>query len=202
MTASEAKHWIQRYTLWERGFTLCVTEGLNSSDVLAVRDGLAIEYEIKVSKSDLMREIKVIQTALRKQTFGYSRAKLEKHETYLGNRQPRIFNHYTQEAIFIPNFFTFVVPDALAECAAQGVLGTPYGVLTVSDRGNITNHVTARRIKDEPVEVRKLYRVMHRACLENYTLRKELASARLESKSLREELKRHEKADVTSEGGL
>ena len=64
--AHEVKLKIQRYCFFERNHIAVVTEGFNGADVLSITDAcLANEFEIKVSRSDLKKELDAIEYATR-----------------------------------------------------------------------------------------------------------------------------------------
>ncbi len=112
-----------------------------SADVVACRySGKLSEFEIKVSRSDLLGEIAAVKRALEPQSvvtttqnsFGFelgyevvkvsdtklSKTKVEKHHHYLV--RPR--------KSFRPNQFYFAVPTGLVELAAENTKGLKYGV--------------------------------------------------------------------------
>ena len=84
-----------------------VTEGFNSSDVFGIRRSFYTnEFEIKLTKNDLLQEVNIISRIIKNKTTlgcGGSRNKVYKHADYLGYEK-RYFND------FIPNEFNFVVP--------------------------------------------------------------------------------------------
>lgn len=62
--AHGVKRLIMSYAFFERGHIGVVTEGLNNADVLSITKGkYAVEFEIKVSRSDLNKELAAIRYA-------------------------------------------------------------------------------------------------------------------------------------------
>lgn len=120
-----------------------VVDEHNWMDVFGIRrSGYMVEYEIKISKSDLMREIKLMNG---EQPIKYSKdwVKWEKHAHYLKReiiKQPSIYDSipgYSNNvdiAYFMPNEFYFYVPDFLAECAVRETVNTPYGVVKIGEK--------------------------------------------------------------------
>ena len=151
--ASDVKARIMRYAFYERGHTATVTEGLRNADVLSVKGTTAYEFEIKVSKSDLDKEIAAINYALaehegrgigrpdtpeqeainatlfdlKKKSGGWS--KISKHKEHLNAV------HYFDETPswayghrYIPNYFYLVVPNNLVQHAIDNT-PSKFGVI-------------------------------------------------------------------------
>jgi len=150
MTAQEIKKAMVHYLLWERGARAVAHEystGLSKCDMFSVNRLLfSTEYEIKVSKPDLMMEIKIIKRTLQElnpQLFRGSLpySKSEKHIRYLGKGQP------TSYKLFIPNHFYFVVTSELSHEAIEGVQETPYGVIEINQNMGNAPKVVRRAAK-------------------------------------------------------
>jgi hypothetical protein len=143
------------YAFFERGHTAVVTEGLRNADVVSIRGKWAYEFEIKVSKSDLDRELAAIEYAnkvaagaelgpavegskqeqinlelagLKLKAGGYS--KVSKHEEYI---DPKGYfekhKRYMFQKSYIPNYFYLVVPDKLSKYAIEKTENTGYGII-------------------------------------------------------------------------
>lgn len=155
--AHSVKHKILSYAFNERNYMAAVTEGLNNADVLGIdKRRRAIEFEIKVSRSDLQKELAAIKYAnltthdkemkmadgdpeqlalnielasLKKKSGGWS--KISKHQEYI---DPTAYfekmrkRHYYHNG-YVPNVFYFVVPSKLVKLAIEGTVGTGYGVI-------------------------------------------------------------------------
>lgn len=122
------------HLFWQLHHPIIIDEH-NFMDVFSVRrSNYTVEYEIKISKSDLMREIKIIKG---EQPIKYSKdwTKWEKHAHYLSRSIKQIPNRYgfvtnnIDRAYFIPNEFIFYIPDFLVDCAMKELQGTPYGII-------------------------------------------------------------------------
>ena len=159
------------YLLFRRGFLGAFTESFNGADVLGVtRKLLTWEFEIKVSKEDLVKELKAIRFLTGADTnFRRARAanKTNKHATYLKHE------HGYKEGYFIPNFFSFVVPKEIADYTVRGVAETPYGVFYDSG-GTLFSRVTPRKLKNETIDQASLLQLLRKASCENYNLRERL----------------------------
>lgn len=143
-----------------------------SADVVACRyNGLMSEYEIKVSRSDLLGEIAAIRRALEPDAItigrwsnydiytGYdriivnetklSKTKIEKHHHYLV--RPR--------KSFRPNQFYFAVPTHLVPIAVEKLSGLKYGVL---DADTLTIAKKAQSIHHEDHETSVYIHMLNR----------------------------------------
>lgn len=154
--AHSVKHKILSYAFNERNYMAAVTEGLNNADVLGIdKRRRAIEFEIKVSRSDLQKELAAIRYALltthdkvmavadndpeqlalnielgnlKKKSGGWS--KISKHEEYVDPiKYLENRKGYFYENRYVPNVFYLVVPEKLVELAISGTEGTGYGVI-------------------------------------------------------------------------
>lgn len=125
---------------WRLNYTIVIDE-YKFMDVFGVRrNGYCVEFEIKISKSDLCRELNLMNC---EQPMKWSKdwPKWEKHSHYLNRRidptkfrnQYALFLHENlpEPEFFMPNEFYFYVPDFLADFAAQATANTPYGVIKI-----------------------------------------------------------------------
>lgn len=158
--AHAVKQKVLKYAFFERGHIAAVTEGLNNADVLSIDKGrAAVEFEIKVSRSDLQKELLAIKygrgfanttgQAARKQMSldigvpkkagGWS--KVSKHEEYIDpeNYFKRNACRYSYEQ-YLPNYFYLVVPEKLVQLALDGVSGTKYGVIAFDGCRQLDKH--------------------------------------------------------------
>lgn len=156
--AHEVKRLIMSYAFFERGHIAVVTEGVNQADVLSItKDRLAVEFEVKVTKSDLNKELAAIRYAimtmkegkgLRPATAGSEQeqlnlefaslkqkaggwSKVSKHEEYI---DPKAYfesrKSYMVTNSYVPNYYYIVVPKALVGYAVEKLQGTGYGVIS------------------------------------------------------------------------
>lgn len=189
-TSQDVKTRLMHIALWGNK-ALCVqTECLNNSDVLEVNKRLySTEYEIKVSRSDLLSEIKCINAAVKKlhdRNLPYN--KMRKHENYLIDKlQSQFFTTPRGEKIplrgkqFIPNYFYFVIPKRLWTSDIGEMLAfTDYGVIIFdlyqgfSDIAHtmpktsmiMETKKVAKKLHTEKIDQAHLYQVMHRCSYE------------------------------------
>lgn len=136
---SELAHWLY----WQLKYTIICDE-YQYADIFAVkRNGYTSEFEIKVSKSDFDREMRIIKTKPEDVVkWGKDWQKWQKHWRYLGNERTRDMMGMAEQTLFdhgicpnidderyYPNEFWFYVPDYLAEHALKECQGLPYGVV-------------------------------------------------------------------------
>lgn len=181
------------------GFNGCwaITEHRNWSDAYVIRKtGYCAEIEVKVSKSDLLGENKVIKEVLERSDEDLynpslsrwkKRAKYNKHEQYLTNPT----NCFKEEKSYIqqnntPNEFYFAVPSKLGELAKACVAGTPYGVITIGEykylnyygeeRTSSGFHILVKAKKLHTVKLRPIdyQHALARAFTESWNYRNEL----------------------------
>lgn len=137
--AHTVKQKLMRYARFERDHVAVVTEGLRQADVLSITKGrLAYEFEVKVSRSDLNKELAAIRYAsitmkdnrnyapadndpeqlalnmelgaLKQKSGGWS--KISKHEEYTDPKKYfEKHQRYMYTHSYIPNYFYIVVPD-------------------------------------------------------------------------------------------
>lgn len=133
------------YLMFERNSVAVATEYGNAggiADLIAVNKNLYVtEYEIKVSKADLMGELNSIEFFFKhgQDMFGGEEwqkgikkcNKYSKHKLYLDgveSAKPKWYN--SDHIIHVPNQFYFVVPEDLVQYC--GILDkTPYGLMQV-----------------------------------------------------------------------
>lgn len=166
--AHSVKTKVMRYARYERDHIAVVTEGLNHADVLSItRSRLAVEFEVKVSRSDLQKELAAIRYAtitmkegrnlapayegseqmalnielgkLKQKSGGWS--KISKHEEYI---DPKGYfeqhRRYMLGQHYLPNYFYLVVPEKLVPLAIEGTKGTGYGVIAYDGCRQKDNH--------------------------------------------------------------
>lgn len=173
MSSQELKIATINYLLFRRNFLGAFTESFNAADVLGVsRKFISWEFEIKVSKEDLAKELKAIRFITGEDTnLRRARAanKTSKHKSYLDP----FYKKSVPDGFFIPNYFSFVVPEEIAEYVARGVAGTPYGVYLVNAAG-LYSKVTPKQIHDSQITENNLHLLVRKACTENLGLREKL----------------------------
>lgn len=129
---------------WRLHYSVVVDE-YEFMDIFGVRqNGYAVEFEVKISRSDFMREINLIQGEQPTSNYGKDWAKWYKHARYLGKeikkseyelrmekiyRESNMSRNVTVDRFFIPNEFNFYVPDYLTEFALEKLSNLPYGLI-------------------------------------------------------------------------
>lgn len=167
--ATEVKQKIMHYARFERDHIAVVTEGLRNADVLGItRTQFATEFEIKVSRSDLNKELAAIKYAditmnqdrnlapadsdpeqmelnielgkLKNKSGGWT--KISKHEEYTDPKKYfEKHRRYMYTQPFIPNYFYMVVPDKLVAYAVEQLAGTKYGVIAYDGCRQLDQHM-------------------------------------------------------------
>lgn len=175
MSSQELKIATLNHLLFRRNFLGAFTESLNAADVLGVSRKLkSWEFEIKISKEDLAKELKAIRFIVGTDTnMRRARAanKSSKHRDYLMCQE--LGKENLMSEYFIPNYFSFVVPEDLVAYATRGVEGTPYGVYYVN-AASLYSKVTPQKIHDQEIEKDKMFLLVRKASTENLGLREKL----------------------------
>ena len=167
-----------REFLYERNHVATFTESLNNSDILSLtRSFYSHEVEIKTTKSDLLRELNVIDFVFDRGIKGarISPTKLEKHERYLKDK-------WKQMGWTKPNYFSFCVPFELSYLIQNEfrLEETPYGLIVFNERYDIPEDYTIdikikpKLMHKEKVKVDDLWGLVRKACTESVELRKKL----------------------------
>lgn len=155
--AHDVKRSVMNYAFFERGHIAAVTEGLRGADVLSItKDRMAVEFEVKVSRSDLNKEFAAIKYAtmtmkedkqfapaengpeqvalnmelagLKQKSGGWS--KISKHEEYIDPKKYfESHKRFMFDKGYVPNYFYIVVPNKLVVYAIENLAGTGYGVI-------------------------------------------------------------------------
>lgn len=144
LTSTHLKKSLASHMFWSLHYSVVVDE-YNFMDILGVRrNGFAVEFEVKISRSDFMREINLIHGAQPATKNGKDWAKWYKHALYLGKdikkseyelRLEKIYSeanmsrNFDENTSFIPNEFNFYVPDYLSEFALSKLANLPYGLV-------------------------------------------------------------------------
>jgi hypothetical protein len=132
------------HLFWRLHFSVVIDE-YQFMDLFGVRrNGYCVEYEIKVSKADFMRELNLIHGDQPESKYGKDWSKWYKHGMYLGKDIKKSEYELKMEKIyaesnmswnvdgrkfFIPNEFNFYVPDTLTDFALSKLDGLPYGLI-------------------------------------------------------------------------
>lgn len=142
MNSSYMKERLAHYLYFRLGF-IVICDEFEFMDIFGIRrSGYAVEYEIKVSKSDLNREIKcAIANLSDVEKYGKDWQKFSKHTLYQTGESPQtdydkrmadlgISNNVTARDSF-PSEFYFYIPEELEEYAVKKVAenNLPYGII-------------------------------------------------------------------------
>lgn len=132
------KYQLMKYFRFDRGYTFCVSECINKSDINALNDNSLVEVEIKISKQDFLKEFD-----------GKSKIKTYKHKCLNGYKSKK-------KGYITPNYYYFCVPRELCNFVLD-YLNThypKYGLLVCEEyriygqRSNITCIKRPKRIHD------------------------------------------------------
>ena len=156
------------------------------ADVFCMKDNRqTIEIEVKVSRADLMSEVRDVQAimqAVRGDLFGSGRIpiygeKHHKHDMYLSRHQKYRDCNITEITFAnnVPNQFYFAVPDKLVNVAIEYLKNSPYGVIRVEGSyrsfDNFKVVKKAQKLHRWPCSDRVLFKMAQRACMENISLK-------------------------------
>jgi len=172
LDSNKVKTSLISHMLYKWGYLGAVTEYVNYSDVYGIRRNFyTVEFEIKLFRNDLLREVNIIKKILRnKNTLSDSGNKTYKHANYLG------FSNYRR---IIPNEFNFVVPDKLEEIKTE-LINTPYGLYIIkADSNSYLEYEIKQIIRPQKLHKRKisnidLPRFFRKLSTENIVLRERL----------------------------
>jgi len=184
MNAEIVKQALMRYYLFERQFLLVTTEQVTTygtADVWVMdKDYLALEIEVKVSRSDLLGELNSIRDIKffnNPTTPSKQLKKYRKHYRYLTK-----YHQYDNKSI-LPNRFYYCVPASLMDIALEYLKHTPYGILVcveneVQHEGellgvyhNIKVVKSGKCLHNGKVSENIVKQTIRRICSENYNLR-------------------------------
>lgn len=96
------KYQLMKYLRFQRGFTFCVDESINHSDIVGLNDTNLIEIEVKISKSDFLKEFD-----------GKSRIKSYKHSVIQSLWESKDVK--LKRGYILPNYFYFCVTPELKQ---------------------------------------------------------------------------------------
>lgn len=167
-TSTELKKALAHHMFWDLKYSVVVDE-YSFMDIFGVRrNGYAVEFEVKISKADFMREIHLINGSQPEKKFGKDWAKWEKHANYLGReitKTPSVLDGipgYEQmiPKYFIPNEFNFFVPDYLTEFALTKLVNLPYGLMQYGEK-KVTHYDGTSHVYHSNYEVIKKPQKLH-----------------------------------------
>lgn len=171
---NKIKTYLISHMLWKWGYLGAVTEYDNYSDVFGVRRNFyTVEFEIKLTKTDLMREINIIKKILKNKTIlgcggGH---KANKHSNYLD------IDYYYKSNV--PNEFNFVVPAELEEIKTE-LMNTPYGLYIIKADSNsyygydIEQIIRPKKMHKKKISEIGLTRFFRKLTTENIMLREKI----------------------------
>lgn len=154
------------------GFTGAVTEAtnFNSADVIAVKhSGRIQEYEIKVSRADLIGEMRCARVAaglehlddhMRKDGNGHrlSHTKYKKHLAYLNE------HHRQGWKVSVPDNFYWCIPVDLFTLCFEMNKGLPYGIYVFNPTDRMANILQVPRNLKPPIMPHVYRDLFNRAC--------------------------------------
>jgi len=124
MNSNLAKLIAARYLIYEKNYIGAITEYCNC-DVVGIKRSLyASEIEVKLTKSDLMKELRIIKSILKgDHPIKGVHNKIWKHQSFL--------KQWKREWNFMPNEFSFIVPKDLKDLLFSEIgylADLPYGI--------------------------------------------------------------------------
>ena len=124
------------HLIWKKWYNVVTHQFSNSfwiADIFGVnKSNYTHEIEIKVSKSDLMSEIKDIEYLINWWEWlpQWRWSKYVKHYWYLNEVKTDSMDKQNREHL-IPNYFSFAVPTELKEIAWEKLKNTPYWIIEI-----------------------------------------------------------------------
>ena len=179
MNSNSIKVEVSKYFLWKRQFVSCATEvqlpgllGYSIADVIVFnKKHISYEIEVKVNRSDFIRELKVIEQVLLRDNAtakysGKDQCKFKKHDIYLNT----YMDAYVLQKVFAPNYFCFAVTAPLRDLAIKRLEGLPYGIICVNHH-SVKVIKRAKRLHKKTLEEKYLLSQRKKLSNENLNLR-------------------------------
>lgn len=178
MTSQQIKLNLGEHFLYVGGYLGVFTE-VDRADLFCIRrTHFTVEVEIKVDRSDLVRELKAVQAIvsgdkITEDNYNLRKyGKYYKHEHYLKGTKNRERYHKR------PNEFYFAVPVNLSALALAGVNDTPYGVIVIGEdatwASGIETQKRAKKIHFDKIGSDQMDRLLRKASTEVFNLRGKL----------------------------
>jgi len=166
MNINKAKSIVTNWILYEKNYLGVVTE-FEGADVIGVKRTFYVsEFELKTNKSDLLRELRIIENITKgiKRKI-YSSAKWWKHRKML-NKLPYLF----------PNEFSFVVVEGLENTLIDYIKNTMYGAYLIEKRNDyyVVEIKKPKKFHKKKINDKDLKKLFHKVSLENDSLREKL----------------------------
>lgn len=170
-TAKDLKQFLRYYLLWRLHFEYVIDE-YNYMDIFGVRkNGYSVEFEIKVSKSDLDRELTIIR--MEHITDHKDWRKFEKHTKYLSAWRTGSFSS-GRTSMRVPNSYCFCVSPNLGQYAAAKVSNLPYGVVTFEDSYGYRVIKKPQKLHTHKTEIDVVSDIANSLTYRNYELHKKI----------------------------
>lgn len=166
MKSEEAKVALLDWMLFRAGFTAGFTEFQNADVFGITKAGYTHEVEVKVSKSDLMSELKCVECILGRAKQEKYMNKQFKHKYYLTSPLEKIW-------ATVPNKFSFAVPKELVLIACEYLAGTKYGVIELTGGVPETRKKSDWLHKEKPNE-KLISALLRKASTEVYFTREKI----------------------------
>jgi len=170
---NKVKKFLISKMLWKWSYLGIATESFNNSDVFGIRRSFyTTEFEIKLTRVDLLREVNIILNIIKNKTiFGChgNNNKINKHGDYLGCYK-RFY------ADFVPNEFNFLVPIEFEDVKSR-LEDTPYGLYTIDIKDNfyeINRILRSKKLHKNKISLEYLPKFFRKLSTENQLLREKL----------------------------
>jgi len=183
MNSNHLKYLIISWLIYHRNYIGAVTE-YDGADIIGIRRTLYVsEFEIKTSKNDLIRELKIIANILGEENLLYtnkenekiySNTKYSKHRINL--REKMKMRYYG----FTPNEFSYIVPMELADIVYKYIKDTKYGAYMIEPdersyfKSSIEEIKRPQKIHDKKIDEREIIKFFRKLSTENDSLREKI----------------------------
>lgn len=183
--SEKLKQEILELLLWKRNFLFWMSEFNNwhwYADVFAIsKTMMAWEFEIKISKQDLMSEISSLNLIINKEQSIIKKKhynKYLKHNYYISTHLNwKLYNKSYNDTV--PNYFCFFVPKMLKDIAKKELIKTPYWLYVFDEDKRIWKQISCikkpQKIHKEKVWNHKIFDFAKRLSSENLSFRKKYA---------------------------
>ncbi|MBA7632375.1 hypothetical protein ES703_39921 [subsurface metagenome] len=176
MNTNKANSIITNWLLFEKYYLGTVIEfniGICVADIIGIKKSLYVsEFEFKVNRSDLLRELRIIESITRGiKRKVYSGSKFYKHREYLKNK------FLSSKLAFTPNEFSFIVTEGLEDILIDYIKDTVYGAYLIKKEGGNYSIIEIKKPKKfhkKKMDGVNFQRLFRKVAIENNDLRKKL----------------------------
>jgi len=177
VNSNKAKYIITNWLIFEKNYLGAVTE-YDGADVIGIKRSLYVsEFELKTSKSDLIRELKIVGVILNQENILYAEKKIYsnlkyyKHKNYLKN-YPNLRSYD-----FNPNEFSFIVIEEFKEIVIDYIKDTKYGAYSIRNTSGyyfIDELKKPQKLHNKKIDSGDFLKLFRKTSTENNFLREKL----------------------------